>query len=280
MGKIIPVILCGGSGRRLWPLSKADMPKQFLNLTDPQTSLFQKTVERAVYLTGASMNETVIVTKKQYTELVKSHLGHSCPHILAETAPRNTGPAIARAAIYISREFSMDATMLVMPSDHYIADLEPLKNALTIAIKEAANERISLFGVTPHRPETGYGYIQTRRNEPFTVEAFIEKPDAATAAKFIKSENYLWNSGIFVFKVSTILEAFQTLAPEIMDHVGSDKEIDPVSFDKAVLEKFPDLSVIPCDMKWMDVGTWEGLMEIIKDKPDYRYVEKLHSSGN
>ncbi len=280
MGRIIPVILCGGSGKRLWPLSKADRPKQFLNLIDPQTSLFQKTTERALNLTGASLNETVIVTNEQYIDLVKTHLGRPCPHIISEKNPLNTGPAIARAAYYVSERFSPDSLMLAMPSDHYIEDITPLKTSLLLAEKEARDGRIALFGITPHRPETGYGYIKTNPQKPFSAEAFIEKPDTAKAKTLIESGQYLWNSGIFAFKASTLLNAFRLYAPDILDHVKNGTEIQPISFDKAVLEKSSNLSVIPCDMQWMDVGTWEGLLEVMKNKPGYKYVEKLSASGN
>ncbi len=280
MGRIIPVILCGGFGKRLWPLSKADRPKQFLNLIDPQTSLFQKTVERGLNLTGASLNETVIVTNEQYTDLVKTHLGRPCPHIISEKTPLNTGPAIARAAYYVSEHFSPDSLMLVMPSDHYIEDITPLNISLIIAEKEALKDRIALFGITPHRPETGYGYIKINSKNPLSVEAFIEKPDIATAKKLLESSQYLWNSGIFTFKASAILNVFRLHAPDILEHVENGADIPPVSFDKAVLENSSDLSVIPCDMQWMDVGTWEGLLEVMKNKPGYEYVEKLSASGN
>lgn len=280
MGRIIPVILCGGSGKRLWPLSKADRPKQFLNLIDPQTSLFQKTVERGLNLTGASLNETIIVTNEKYIDLVKTHLGRPCPHIISEKAPLNTGPAIARAAYYVSEIFSPDSLMLVMPSDHYIEDIVPLKTSLILAEKEARENRIALFGIKPHRPETGYGYIKTNSKNPLSVDGFIEKPDAATAKNLLESGQYLWNSGIFTFKASAILNDFRLHAPDILEHVENGAHIQPVSFDKAVLEKSSDLSVIPCDMQWMDVGTWEGLLEVMKNKPGYEYVEKLSASGN
>ncbi|PZP55331.1 MAG: mannose-1-phosphate guanylyltransferase/mannose-6-phosphate isomerase, partial [Micavibrio aeruginosavorus] len=232
MGRIIPVILCGGSGKRLWPLSKADLPKQFLNLTDPETSLFQKTVQRASDLTGATLNETIIVTSSRYTDMVTAHLRKPCPHIISEKEARNTGPAIARAADYASRHFSADDLILVLPSDHYIEDEAPLYLALKTAISEAYKNRIVLFGITPHRPETGYGYIKIDPENPLSVDSFTEKPDAATAHDFLLSGQYLWNSGIFLFKASAVLNEFRLYEPQIITHIEDDAKLPSISFDK------------------------------------------------
>ncbi len=269
--EIVPVILCGGSGTRLWPLSRAEMPKQFLRLTG-EYSLLQNTLLRALSISGALPSNVVTVTLKLQMPLVAEHLAAIDPkagkHILGEPRARNTAAAIALAADYVAKKFSQDAIMWVLSSDAHIGDEENLRTALQSALEVAAAGNIAIFGIKPHRPETGYGYIKKGAPSDIPnaclVDHFVEKPSFDTAKFYVQTKEYLWNSGMFVFRASTILDEYKALAPEILDHIKSYDRIPALPFDKAILEKSSKLNVIPCDPLWSDIGSWQSLWEILK----------------
>jgi mannose-1-phosphate guanylyltransferase/mannose-6-phosphate isomerase len=287
---VIPVILCGGSGTRLWPASREQHPKQFLPLVD-KLSLLQNTVMRALRVSGAKSKDLVTVTHEALASQVRAQLLAISPaaaqHVLCEPSSRNTAAAVAYAAAYISRVFGKDALMWVLPSDHHVGDEDAMAAAFGHASAAAGNGFLATFGIRPARPETGYGYI--RRGAPLSgntgyhAEAFVEKPTAATAAGYISAGNYLWNSGMFLFRTETLLNEYRSLAPEILKkvHVAMDRAVHPteadrdhyktieeIPFDKAIMEKSSRVAVIPCDPLWSDIGSWESLWEIGRKDSD------------
>ena len=279
--KIIPVILCGGSGSRLWPLSRASKPKQFLKLCSNR-SLVQETVLRAQAASGAENHECVFVTlsaikgqlEKQLSAIGQDYNGH----ILCEPSARNTAAAVAFAACYVENEFGGDAVMWVLPSDHYIRDQQALALSLASAIDAAQENQLVTFGIKPTGPETGYGYIHHDNKKHaegvFRAKGFVEKPDLPTAQAYVDSGEYLWNSGMFVFTAQKVLESFESFAPETLVPLQGVvrngqrspapalyNEIPKAPFDKAIMEKSPDIAVVPCDMGWSDIGSWDRLFE-------------------
>lgn len=275
---IIPVILSGGSGTRLWPLSRKNLPKQFLPLAG-DTSLFQQTVDRARALQGAA--SPIVVCSEDHRFLVAEQLLEmkvSGASIMLEPTPRNTAPAIALAALQaISR--SPEAIMLVLPADHLIGDTESFQSAVDSATPCAEKDWLVTFGIRPEGPETGFGYIKRGAPLPegFRVARFVEKPDAATAKEYIDDGGYDWNSGMFLFKASRYLEELGTHSPKIaeaarasfetatedLDFVRVDKDAFAASpedsIDYAVMEKTERAAVVPVSCEWSDIGSWAAL---------------------
>ncbi|WP_319762440.1 mannose-1-phosphate guanylyltransferase/mannose-6-phosphate isomerase [Maridesulfovibrio sp.] len=308
---IVPVILSGGSGTRLWPLSRRNHPKQLLSLTG-KNSLLRNTAERGSMLDEATA--PVVVCNSKYRFMVAEELraaGIKPEAIFLEPEGRNSAPAIAAAAFYISRKYP-EALMLVMPSDHVIHDLKKFNSAVAAGIKPAHNDDLVLFGVIPTTPETGYGYIHTagefQTGTPQQVQEFVEKPDLETAKSYLESGKYLWNAGIFLFSPDIYLEKLKQLEPEIhsfcqaatekahidLDFIRLDEEhftkCPAKSIDYAVIEKINNLSVVPLDGGWSDIGSWDSLMKeketdadgnVISGDVLARNVENsfLHSSG-
>ena len=283
---VIPVILCGGSGTRLWPASRESHPKQFLNLMGDY-SLLQDTVTRAFRIAGGNAANLVTVTLAALADKVLAQLAGINPaatqHVLCEPAARNTAAAVAFAASYVDRTFGSDTYMWVLPADHHIADEKALAAAFRQGLEVAEQGHLATFGIHPSRPETGYGYIRLGAalgDESIRqAEAFVEKPDAATARSYLEAGNYLWNSGMFLFSTRTILEEYAVYAPEILNDVrmamkngrrrweaaAHPYEIIPSqSFDKAIMEKSSRVAVVPCDPAWSDIGSWESLWELRK----------------
>jgi mannose-1-phosphate guanylyltransferase/mannose-6-phosphate isomerase len=281
---IIPVILCGGSGTRLWPASREHRPKQFLPLIDDH-SLLQNTAMRALRISGANGGNLVTVTHAGLASQVKSQLAAISPeaaqHILSEPSSRNTAAAVAYAASYIERTFGRNAVMWVLPSDHYIGDEGEMDNALLHALPAAREGLLVTFGIRPTRPETGYGYIRlgaaVKGQAVYRAQAFVEKPDRATAATYLDAGNYLWNSGMFLFSTSVLLDEYRNHAAGILKtvalamdsaahataaHATHYASIAEVPFDKAIMEKSVNVAVVPCDPSWSDIGSWESLWEI------------------
>lgn len=283
MPKIIPVILCGGSGSRLWPLSRVDIPKQFLKLLDNNT-LLQKTILRTIDIIGEESPELVIVTlnsmKAETIRQMQEVPKRFKQHILGEPQARNTAAAVAYAATYVQEKFGADAIMWILPSDHYVGDENALSDALNKAIKSAEEGYLVTFGIEPTRPETGYGYIRkaARIDESgaFKVAQFIEKPPLEVALAYIQTGEYLWSSGMHVFKVSTVIANYERHAPDILNMVqlsvlegvqGQPSPltygfVDETPFEAAVMERAEKIAVIPCDPQWSDIGCWESLWEI------------------
>jgi mannose-1-phosphate guanylyltransferase/mannose-1-phosphate guanylyltransferase/mannose-6-phosphate isomerase len=277
--RIIPVILSGGSGTRLWPLSRTSKPKQLLNLTDKMTML-QLTALRCA---DADLFEpTIIVGNTAHAEVIEDQLKIAAiaySTLILEPTARNTAPAIALAAL-AALDIDHDATLLVMPSDHAIANPAAFLSAVKAALPTVEEGWLCTFGITPDGPDTGYGYIRMGNELAPGVrsaEQFVEKPDLATAKTYIEAGNYVWNGGIFLFRADSYLAALANNTPEIavavrksMDAAGKrGKRLHPEpksfaqspsdSIDYAVMEKSESVAVAPVDMGWSDVGSWDAL---------------------
>jgi mannose-1-phosphate guanylyltransferase/mannose-6-phosphate isomerase len=281
---IYPVILSGGSGNRLWPLSRAAMPKQLLPLVT-ELSLLQETALRVSRLPGTA--SPMLVCNNDHRFLVAEQLRASGikPHaIILEPAGRNTAPAAAIASLALI-EKDPDAVLVLMPSDHVIENEAAFHSAVTAATEAASQGYIITFGLTPAYPATGYGYIERgpALDEPddcHRIARFVEKPDQARAEQMIASGQYFWNSGIFVFSAARCIEEMRRLQPRLLDvcarslrHAHSDLEFvrldaeafaaaPSISFDHAIMEHTQQGAVIPVDMGWSDVGSWKTLWEV------------------
>lgn len=276
---LIPVILSGGSGARLWPLSRQNLPKQFLPLVG-DTTLFQQTVARAQALPDAV--SPIVVCSENHRFLVAEQLqalGISGASILLEPVARNTAPAIALAALQaISRD--PEATLLVLPADHLIGDSASFTDALRKALPLASDGWLVTFGIRPDAPETGFGYIHRGSAlgaDGYLVDAFAEKPDRATAEAYLATGAYDWNSGMFLFRASRILDELAQYAPAIhaavtaafesaradLDFVRISKDafaqIPEDSVDYAVMERTKRAAVVPVSCEWSDIGSWSAL---------------------
>ncbi len=277
------VVMAGGSGTRFWPVSRKELPKQFLTLFGDQ-SLIQQAVRRCSDLSSA--DSTWIVTNAVHAVETGRQLPElSADHILIEPCGRNTAPCIAIAAARLLAD-DPDAIMLVTPADHVITPNEAFVDAVQRAMDTVEKDpsRLCLFGIVPTRPATGYGYIEqgdelTDSDRVFDVARFREKPDLETAQKFLDAGNFLWNSGIFVWRADTILEALQEHSPgvtEVLDrfkeHAGTDEwasslerefsNMPSISIDYAVLEHSQNVCVLEAPFTWDDVGSWSALPRV------------------
>lgn len=278
---IVPVILSGGSGTRLWPLSRHSYPKQFLSFRDGM-SLFQLTLSR---LSGLTTVPPIVVSNEEHRFMVAEQMRAvgAQGRILLEPEGRNTAPAIAAAA-FATIKAGFSGSLLVLPADHLIQSEEVFHQTVTDGLRLSKAGFLTTFGVIPERAETGYGYI--RKGQPlsfenaFAVEAFVEKPDLETAQGYWQSGDYLWNSGMFLFEPQRYLDMLSTLAPEVyasvkgaMDKAVEDYDfirLDPDAFcqspsdsiDYAVMEKAGDsVAVVPMEAGWSDLGSWQALWE-------------------
>ncbi|MEO8347121.1 MAG: mannose-1-phosphate guanylyltransferase/mannose-6-phosphate isomerase [Betaproteobacteria bacterium] len=288
---VVPVILSGGAGTRLWPLSRETAPKPFMPLPDGET-LLAKTAHRAAALAG--VNSFVTVTNRDYyfrTKDVYAGLGADEPRdaaYLLEPFGRNTAPAVALAAMLVQARHGADAVMLVLAADHLIKDQAAFGVAVSIAEGLAREGRIATFGITPSHPETGYGYIECGNaiaEHAFAATRFVEKPPIERARLYLQSGNYVWNSGMFAFTAGTILATFARYAPAVIDALRpvwqllaaksneSALEIDAATFaavpdisiDFAIMERAAadDLvTVVRGDFDWSDVGSWQAVSEL------------------
>ncbi len=277
---MIPVILSGGSGTRLWPYSRSLYPKQFLPLVSEQT-LVQETVSR---LQGSIASpDPIIVCNNEHRFMVAEQLrsiGRTPASILLEPAARNTAPAVALAALQ-ANEHHEDPVILVLPADHVIENTAAFHEAIVKAEKAANDNKLVTFGIVPTQAETGYGYIRAKGDGDYRpVDKFVEKPDLATAQAYLASGDYFWNSGMFAFKASVFIEELQKHAPDILtccqqSMKKSESDLDFIrvdmdsfsqcpedSIDYAVMEKTDNAVVIPLDAGWSDVGSWSALWEI------------------
>ena len=290
---LIPVILSGGSGTRLWPLSRKNLPKQFLALAGSST-LFQQTVQRARALDDAAA--PVVVCSEDHRFLVAEQLRElkvSGASILLEPMPRNTAPAIALAA-WQALAKDKDATLLVLPADHLIGDTASFAEAVKKAMPLAEQGWLVTFGIRPEGPETGFGYIKRAEalgGAGFRVECFVEKPDANKAQQYVEAGDYEWNSGMFLFKASRYLEELQQHAPKMhaaskasfdmakydLDFVRIDKDAFAASpdnsIDYAVMEKTTRAAVLPVSCAWSDIGSWDALWAASKRDHDGNRLE-------
>lgn len=279
---MIPVILSGGTGSRLWPLSRALHPKQFLCLNGDK-SLFQSTITRLATALDGSFSP-IIVSNHDHRFLIAEqcrNLGVTPAAILLEPQGRNTAPAIAAAAL-LSMANGDDELLLVLPADHVINDLDALQKAIRLGTPVAESGRIVTFGIVANKPETGFGYIRAAQKSDTVqpVDSFVEKPDQATAQAYLDDGRYYWNSGMFLFKASTILAELRTYAPAVLAAVeralhGSQKDLDfvrlepgafasvpDISIDYAVMERSGNVTVVPLDAGWNDIGSWSAVWEI------------------
>ena len=277
---IVPVVLSGGSGTRLWPLSRELYPKQLLPLVGEETML-QATLRRLEGLEGLAA--PIIVCNEAHRFLVAEQLRQinvTPAAILLESAGRNTAPAVALAAAAAlqAREQGDDPVLLVLPADHVIRNAGAFRAALVVGARQAKENRLVTFGVVPDRPETGYGYIRAlAKDGAAAVEQFVEKPDAALAAEYVASGEYFWNSGMFMFRAGRYVEELRAHRPEIvsacvaaiagakadLDFTRVDREAFEAcpsdSIDYAVMEKTAHAWVVPLDCGWSDVGSWASL---------------------
>lgn len=272
------VILAGGSGSRLWPLSRQHLPKQFLTL-DGDASLLQTTINRLSPVIDAG--NVMVVTQESHAKGEAYHV--LLPYqTLFEPVGRNTAPAIALAAAYLTAQ-GADPVMVVLPSDHIIKNEARFRELLKLAIEAAEDGKLITFGIQPTRPDTGFGYIKAHAGntpEVYVVERFTEKPDHSTAEHFLKEGGYYWNSGMFVWRASAILAEIQQHLPSVHQVVQSilaesrasgtfqqavEKHfpsMPSISIDYGVLEKSGHVALIPCDIGWSDVGSWQAVHEI------------------
>lgn len=278
------VILAGGAGSRFWPISSEELPKQFLDILGCGRTLIQLTLER---FNGLIPKENVwVVTAEKYREIVMEQLSEiPSSNILCEPCRRNTAPCICYVSWKI-KKLNTKANIVVSPSDHLVVDIQAFQSAIDDSLSFAAEtDAVVTLGLKPTRPETGYGYIKadltyssSRKHNIFRVDEFKEKPTLEVAKEYIQSPNYLWNSGIFIWNVNTIINAFRVYEPEVssifeglMPYYGTDKEqnkIDEsypqcknISVDYAILEKAEEIFVFPASFSWSDLGTWNSLRE-------------------
>lgn len=274
----IAVIMAGGAGQRFWPKSRKEKPKQFLSLTQDGLSLLQKTVERLAPI--FDLEHILVVTQPCYKELVREQLPEINPNnIVLEGASKNTAPCIGLAAVVIKKRWD-NAVMVVLPSDHLIEDEERFRTCVKEGIAIAEKEKILVtFGMVPSYPEVGYGYIHYDKKVPNKVIQFEEKPSLEEATWFLKTGEYLWNSGMFIWQVDVILDQIKLHLPSLYDVLkkiqlllGEDKAleklqvlyqgIDAQSIDYGIMEKTKDIYVIHGDFGWDDVGSWLALEKI------------------
>ena len=289
--KITAVIMAGGRGERFWPKSRNNCPKQFLSLTADKETMIQKTVKRLDKI--VEPEDVFVVTNAAYREIVETQLPQiPKDNILSEPCARNTAPCTAYAAAVIKKKYD-DAVMLVLPSDHLIGYVNIYHRALRKAIAAAEEgQNLVTIGITPTYPETGYGYINfgDEKGDAFEVERFVEKPDLATAKKYLASGNYLWNSGMFVWKVSSIMANIQKFMPEVYDGAsrigesfGTDdfeevliREFEAFpseSIDFGIMEKAENIYTIPGSFGWDDVGSWLAMERINETDDDKNFIE-------
>lgn len=280
---IVPVILSGGAGTRLWPLSRELYPKQLLPLADERTML-QETVCRLGGL--PDLAAPLVVCNESHRFMVAEQLrsvGHHPSAILLEPVGRNTAPAVAVAAMQAMAE-GYDPVLLILPADHVIRNAEALRTVISLAKPLAVQGQLITFGIVPTAPETGYGYIKAggrlKAEDAFSVDSFVEKPDLETARGYVEAGDYYWNSGMFMFLASAYLQELEKFAPKMVDMCrkaldGAVRDVDSVhlekgafcscpgdSIDYAVMEKTSKAVVMPLDAGWSDVGSWSALWEI------------------
>lgn len=289
---MIPVIISGGAGSRLWPVSRQSDPKPFLKLSDGK-SLLQNTFLRSVNL-GQAISSVITVTNEklhfrmqdEYQQVNQQNIG--CDFIL-EPFGRNTAPAVISAALFAKQYYSEDEILLILPADHLISDMNAFSDAVKSAIEMANQGFLVTFGINPEYPETGYGYIEANKDSPvangYAVKRFVEKPNIEVATQYVESGDYQWNSGMFCGQVKTFLAEFGTLSPNVLKQVdyclnvsehskllnSKIVHLDPetfinaenISVDYALFEKTSKAAVLPCTIGWSDIGSWLSIAQTL-----------------
>ena len=294
--KLVAVVLSGGSGSRLWPLSTDSLPKPFLPLFG-EKNLLEKTLHRLSFL---PLQATLIVTNQKYYSLhkksqkkinnqkINQKQTNFKTNFLLEPVSKNTAPAVLMAAHWVKDHFGKDAVMLVLPADHLIEKNKIFTEDVILAAKQAQKQGIITFGIPPNYPETGYGYICTSEKEVSKkiqkIARFVEKPDLKTAQKYVKSKKYFWNSGIFCFSVKSIISAFQEFQPKIWQNSilcakktvlekkadahlleeNSFNAMNSISLDYGIMEKYQPIYAIQSNFDWNDVGSWKSIAMLKK----------------
>ena len=281
MGSITPILLAGGSGTRLWPSSRKTYPKQFTKLTSNE-SLFQQSALKFVNIESIEYNSIITVTNSLFRFIVREQLekvGLDSGRILIEPEAKNTAPAILAATLLVFKD-NPEAILIAVPSDHLITDNEYFNEAIKVGYKAAKNGKIVTFGIQATRPETGYGYLQIEKDNklgPKKIIKFIEKPSMRIATNMLKDGNYLWNSGIFMFRAVDMICAFEKYAQNILTSVNQAVElsdldmefikldqkswanINEISIDYAIMEKVNNLIAVPYNSSWSDLGDWDSV---------------------
>ena len=282
---LIPTILAGGPGTRLWPLSRASNPKPFMILNDGET-LLRKTYERINRL--SDIKEILTITNQDYffkcqEEYEKVSIGQHPISFILEPCGRNTAAAVAFAALHVQQYYGPEAILLILPADHLITDHKGFNDAITHASTLAYKNKLVTFGIKPTHPETGFGYIECGEacGPGYIVSRFIEKPNLEAATQYISQRNYLWNAGIFCFTAEKIMTEFQRVMPNFWQHIlncwaqtnttnphkcildaSLFPELPDISLDYAIMEKSSDVAVIKAEFNWNDIGSWEAMSKI------------------
>lgn len=281
------IILAGGSGSRLWPLSRELCPKQLLKL-DGENSLLQSTFKRLCRFIDPE--NIISITNIKHANDVKFQLSKVCGNsvVLSEPIAKNTAPAIAASIEYFKQMKDENEVVIIVPSDHLIKDLEKFENTVKTGLKAAEEGKIVTFGIQPTYPETGYGYIKTKFENDgiFDVDCFVEKPDLKTAQKYLLEGNYFWNSGIFMAKVSTLLKEFAHYQKEIFENLsklnykesitikyGVFEDMPSISFDYAIMEKSNKIVLCKLQSDWSDLGSWQSLYDVTEKDSNGNVLE-------
>jgi mannose-1-phosphate guanylyltransferase/mannose-6-phosphate isomerase len=283
MPNITPIILAGGSGKRLWPASSESCPKQFCNLIPNELTLFQETVIRYSTTEDSKYNPPIIVTSSKYANFVKEQLREidkKAGCIICEPESKNTTASILVGVIDLLDKGIEHDPVLVVPSDQYFQHTHYINSVFKKSAKDVDSHEITIFGVTPNKPTSSYGYIRTSNkstHEAGLIEEFIEKPNVKKAKELYESKTCLWNSGIFLFTPLNIFKLYETLSPEVVKSVTSSykkayvedgiihldrsswSECKEIAFDYEILERADDVFVVPLDTKWSDLGTWDAI---------------------
>jgi mannose-1-phosphate guanylyltransferase/mannose-6-phosphate isomerase len=304
MASAVPLILSGGSGTRLWPLSRAMYPKQFINFFNGEGASFLEMTLRRLS-SGPEFAAPIVLCNNDHRFLVRNqldHVGLAPKAIILEPVARNTAAAVAVGALAASQD-DPEAVIIVAPSDHLVRDEERFIEQLRRAVEVAATAKLVLFGIKPTEPHTGYGYIRSGDPLPggtHKVDAFFEKPDAETAARYLREGNYFWNSGIFVLHAATFLDELKRYEPAVLAaareaHARAEEDLGFLRLDKSAFAKAPSISVdcavmertteavmLPIDVGWSDVGSWGSLWDVAKRDANENYVNghsSLHDSS-